>query len=260
MARVLVDKKWYEQIEPSTFSETEFEDQINLNAPIVYPEFIVIPFKQTVCSDEGNAKPDLIFISKDLCDWRVVEIEMGYHDFNNHVLPQVEILANATYSEEHVNYLYNRSNIKFDREKLTSIFTNQQPKVLVIVNEPEPNWVKPLQKRGATLAIFELFRGDDETELFRVNGEYPSLITRSISKCRFHPTIPRLLGVENPDNLSIPRHGFVKIRYNNCLTIWERIDAVDRVWLQPRNRNPLDSKNNYEIFCQLDGSLVIREG
>src|SRR5208283_903039 len=99
------NKEWYEQVEPSTFSETEFEDRVIAHAPNVYPEYFVIPFKLTVSSPSGNQKPDLVFIARDYSDWWVCEVEMGYHDFNGHVEPQVQGLTEAHYGENEASYL-----------------------------------------------------------------------------------------------------------------------------------------------------------
>ena len=99
MARLLIEDSWFEQVEPTTFSETEFEDRVVLHAPSIYPEYFVIPFKKRVESDEGAAVPDIAFISRDYKEWRIVEVEMGYHSFSSHVEPQVQKLANADYTD-----------------------------------------------------------------------------------------------------------------------------------------------------------------
>lgn len=257
MARILFDGKWFEQVEPSTFSEIELEDRVILHAPSVYPDYFVLPFKQTVESEYGKAIPDLVFISRNYKEWKIVEIEMGYHSFSSHVEPQVHKLSLAAYKDREANYLC-KSNPSLDYKKTKDLLFNVEPQVLVIVNQPKEDWIKPLAKYGAILAIFELFRSEDDIEIFRVNGEYPTQIVDSVSQCAFHPITPRFLEVQAPGNLNLPRRGRIKLRYNNCITEWERVDAEGRVWLSPVGRNPLNSRYCYEIFKQSDTSLVLR--
>ncbi|MCO6450265.1 MAG: hypothetical protein J5I90_05695 [Caldilineales bacterium] len=258
MARILIDGKWFEQVEPSTFSETELEARVILHAPSIYPEYYVLPFKQTVESEYGRAIPDLVFVAKNYREWKIVEIEMGYHNLNGHVEPQVQKLAAADYGVREATYLY-KSNRLLDLDKTKNLLRKTEPQVLVIVNQSKEDWVKPLVKYGAILAIFELFRSDDDIEIFRVNGEYPTQIIDTISQCAFHPITPQFLEVQTPNNLNLPRRGRVKLRYNNCMTEWERVDAEGKVWLSPVGRNPLNDRHSYEIFRQSDTSLVLRK-
>lgn len=256
MARILVDREWFEQVQPSTFSEHYFEDRILLHAPSVYPGYFVLPFKKTVESDHGQVQPDLAFISRDYGDWRIVEVEMGYHSFSAHVEPQVQKLANASYGRSEVEYLCGRSS-SLDFEKTVRIIEEAQPEVLVIVNEPKPDWVEPLSKYGAIVAVFEMFRSEHHKEIFRVNGEYPTRYIDTVSECSFHPTIGRLIEVQNPANLDLPPHGRISLRYNNCITEWERTDAEGKVWLSPVGRNPLITGCKYVIVRQSDSSLTL---
>lgn len=250
--------EWFEQIEPSTFSESELESRIILHAPTIYPEYYVLPFKQTVESPHGKAKADLIFIAKDYSDWWICETEMGYHDLIAHVEPQIQILTAAYYGEKEVQYVCSKLP-ELNYQKILKLIQNTPVKVLVIVNEPKKEWIRPLSKYGAIVAVFELFRSNGNDEIFRVNGEYPSRYISHISKCIFHPIIPRYLEVTNPDLLNLPKHGRIVLKYNNCITEWERIDAENKVWLSPVGRNPLSTNCEYEIYQQGDSTLVLRQ-
>lgn len=261
MARICIDKKWYEQVEPSTFSELEFELRIGLHAPSVYPHYHVLPFKKhLVTPDLTRVVADLAFVSKDYSEWWVVEVEMGYHDFGSHVKPQVEKLLTASYGVDEAEYLYeqSKSNSSLDLRKLTDLIKESNARVLLVVNQNKAAWRAELSKHNVVTAIFELFRSDDEHEIFRVNGEYPSILTARLSSCTFHPTIPRLLGVDEPSNLDLAPRAIVRLLYNNCVTEWRRIDEGGQMWLTALNRNPLEPKHKYAIYRQNDGQLVLR--
>jgi len=253
----LIKKEWYEQVEPSTFSEEYIEDKIVLHAPSVYPNYYVVPFKKLLDSPYGRAKADLAFISKDYNDWRVVEVEMGYHNLSTHVEPQIQRLATSLYDDETARYLCTKEP-DLDFTKLVTLQKEAAVQILIIVNQPKPEWVAPLAKYNVILAVFELFRSASQEEIFRMNGEYPTLVTNSISICCLHPTIARLLEVRDPAKLSLPARGRIILRYNNCITEWERVDAENRVYLSPVGRNPIDDNHEYEIFEQLDKTLVLK--
>ena len=271
MARILMQNSyedsddWYEQIEPSTLYEIEFESQIAVHATSVYPNYFVIPFKKSVRAwnsrtgqDEG-VTPDLAFIAKDYQEWWVVEVEMGYHSLKNHVIPQVSKLVNADYTADVAIYLAKQS-CDLDSDNVQSLIKNSDTKVLVILNQFITDWTKTLKETGASVAVFEVFRGEDGREIFRANGEYPSTYTEMASDCFFHPTVPRYLAIKSPNNLDLPQNREnVTMRYNNCLTVWRRLDASGLVLLQPVNRNPLNPRKAYQIYEQNDGVLVLRE-
>ena len=271
MARILihaedqVSDSWYEQIEPSTLAESEFEDMIVLHAQYVYPEFHVVPFKKTVdtvdpaTGEAARVRPDLAFIDRNYREWWVVEVEMTYHGLSHHVLPQLEKLKGADYSNDVADYLAQQDHA-MSVCQIRQLLRNSETRVLVIVNQMLPAWSEALQRIGVSLAVLEVFRGKDGRELLRANGDYPSTLYETVSDCDLHPQIRRLLGLSSPENLRLPQNrGSLSLIFNNCLTEWQRLDAVGRTWLQPLSRNPLSHRKSYQIVRRIDGTLVLRE-
>ncbi len=262
MARIVIPNaakknEWFEQVAPETFSEMDVEQKILIHAPIVYPEFHVFPFKLTVESPHGNAKPDLIFIAKDYSDWWVCEVELGHHSFAAHVENQIQILTEAKYDIKEAKYICKKYSL-LNYDKTLKLFRSVSAKILVIVNEPKKDWINPLAKYRALLGVFELFRSKQNNEIFRVNGQYPSRYIKHISKCFVHPTAQRLLGVVAPKELNLPKRGRITLKYNNCITEWQRVDTDGQVWLSPVGQPFLDGIHDYEIYRQGDGTLVLR--
>lgn len=260
MARLLMEHtEWFTQIEPNTMGEGDFERDIAIHAPDVYPEYHVLPFKQNVQYNGQTAKPDLVFIAKDYSEWRVVEIEMGYHSFNSHIEPQITILSNGDYNKSHSDYLIRKYPYLLNSIILEKLIINTPPKILLIVNEPKFDWKRNLLRYRTDLAIFELFKSHDGKEVYRVNGEYPTLLKKPSTTCSLHPITKRVLIVDDPIEISLPKEKIINILYNNCLTQWERIDNSANVFLQPKNRNPLGLCEKYDLFEQGNGYLVLQE-
>ncbi|GIK41177.1 MAG: hypothetical protein BroJett011_50100 [Chloroflexota bacterium] len=263
MARICVKKKWYEQVEPSTFSEEEFETRVAVHAPSVYPFYHVLPFKKplrtpddTVETGVSRVIPDLVFIAKDYSEWWIVEVEMAYHNFNSHVKPQIVKLLNAEYSVEEVDFLCSKYDF-LDRTSMMRLVGNSSTRVLVIINQNKPEWAR-YWTRNVVFATFELFRSNDNYEVFRVNGQYPSVLIDRLSTCTFHSLVPRLLGIDEPSKLKIGRNNIIKLLFNNCVTEWRRIKEGKQIWLTAVNRDPLNSRHQYSIYRQNDGQLVLQ--
>lgn len=248
---------WFEQVEPCTMWEGDFESRVIAHAPDIYPDYFVFPFKKPVESAFATKTPDLIFISRDYKEWRLVEIEMSYHSLG-HIESQIQAFSDAVLGSEHIDYIC-RNQPDLDRTRLEHLIDSVPQGVLVIVNEPiDQNWIKVLKRYRADVAIFELFRSNDDTEIFRVNGDYPIQIVEHVSGCKFHPLVGNWLVITDHNKLGLPRGGEVKIIHRGCVTRWERIHAHGDVLLRPIQRNPLNTQKDYIIFRRKDGMLVIQ--
>ena len=270
MARILTDShgsepvKWYEQLEPSTMREAQFEQQVLLHANSVYPNYFVFPFKKSVpaknrhTGDIEQVRPDLAFIARDYQEWWVVELEMGYHSLKGHVLPQVEKLVDADYTDA-AEYLAQQIP-ELSVSDVQRLAYNHATQVLVILNQIKLDWIVPLEELGASVAVFETYRQHDGGEAFRADGAYPSRASEVLSQCCYHPVISGILGIETPENVDLPgNHEILRLSFNNCLTEWTRMDADGRVWLAPRSQSPLKPGRSYQIARLDNGNLVLSE-
>jgi hypothetical protein len=258
MARILFNGEWFEEVSTTALYETEFEQLVMNHSNILYPDYIAVPFRQTVSDEFGSARADFALIHSQYRDWWVVEVEMGHHSFTGHVLPQVTILANAQYGVEQAQALCTQ-NPQLEVSRISDMLKGQQPRVLVVVNIPRPDWKEPLARQDALLAVFEIFRSVRNQYIFRVNGEHPPRKVDAISKCHFDKILPRLLVVESPGVLGVATGSRVTINYQNGTTEWSRLDVKDSVWLTPINNNPLNVNKVYQLQRLSDSTFLITE-
>jgi hypothetical protein len=255
MPKILVDDSWYDAVSPSSLYEDDFEKIIFQRAQIIYPGFIAVWFKKVVQSDIYCAMADFALIDIEYRNWWVVEVEMANHSLENHVLPQVETLANAKYGENEANYLVGQNRVLI-KKRLLDMMKGMQPRVLVVVNGLAQHWILPLSKYNAILQIVEIFRSDNNKHIFRINGISPVTIRHDVvSTCHPDRTIPRLLVVESPACIGIASGDRIEIEFEGGMTTWERIDSKDTVWLSPIKRNPLDHIDNYCLIKDESGML-----
>jgi hypothetical protein len=255
MARILINHEWYDELSSTALYETDFENIVTDQAPMIFPDYFVSPFKVQVFTDDDIVIPDLALIDKDYRGWWVVEIEMSYHSFESHILPQVSKLSRGSYGVTQADYLYSHLS-GLDKGKVYDMMKGKQPQVLVIVNNPMPNWSIILTRLNTLLSVVEVFRSDKNKYVFRVNGEYPIISRDFVTDCAYDSLLPRFIVIQSPASLGIPNRGQLRIQYENCITEWVRIDGQDRVWLSPISLNPLPKEKIFSIYRANDGSLM----
>ena len=255
--RLLLSEEWFEAVSSEGQYESEFESVILSRASSLFPQFIVVPFKTPVESEDGRKIPDLALVDLSYRHWWVVEVEMAHHSLRGHVIPQVEVFARGRYGEEHANHLAN-SRADLDKSALQDMMRGAQPRVAVVVNRSVPEWVEPIHRLDAILTVVEVFRSSRNQHILRVNGDYPEAAGSQIAtRCRLDGTLPNLLQVDSPAALGVAAGEQIHLEYNGGLTAWSRLDISDRVWLVTRGRNPLRANHEYVIWRDSDGRLVI---
>ncbi len=258
MAKVLFNGEWYEPLASTALYESEFEGIVSSEAERLFPGYHLVRFKKLVSSEEEERIPDFALIDRKYRDWWVVEVELGHHRLESHVLPQVRTLSRAFYGREEADYLCTQCPA-LNRQTVLDMMKGKQPRVLVIVNAQNPNWAEALGRLDAHLTVFEIFRSGRNKHLFVVDGEGLSQPDDFVSNCWLDPTIPRLLVVESPAAIGVSPNTAVKIWYQGGVTEWWRMDAQDRVWLNPKFGNPLSPQTGYQLVRRNDGSLELRQ-
>jgi hypothetical protein len=257
VARLLVEDERYEGLASAALLEHEYERLILDRAPAVFPGFTVVPFTPTLVYEGVPKKPDLAIIDPDYRTWWVGEVELGHHSLRDHVLPQVEVFNGATYGRQEAEWLAAR-NPSLDPVALSAMVRGAQPKVVVVVNVPKPEWVDPLRAAGAVLTVVEVFRSSRNRVILRQNGADLEGLGDVVSECRVDPTMPRLLIVDSPAQLlqaELP----LQIEFGDGVSEWTVIEAADRVWLSPVRGGVFpQSSRAFTLVRLAEGRLAFR--
>jgi hypothetical protein len=256
MARILLGDEWFEEMASTALYESEFEKLLFQEASRLFPEYIPVPFKTIVLSDDGDAKADFVLIHRDYRRWWIVEAEMGHHSLNGHVLPQVISLSRAQYTEEEAEYICAKAP-SLDAVRVRQMIKGEQPRVLVVANVPVPGWSERLQPYNAVVAIFQIFRSAHNHYVYRVNGDFPSENNEIVSTCRCWE-IHRFLKIDSPAQLQLKRGEVITLHHVTGAIEWERVDISDAVLLHALRDHPLEKNVTYEIVKQNDGTFSIQ--
>lgn len=260
MARILQNDEWYEEIESRGHYESEFETILKAKAPQLFENYYFVPFKTTVVSenDADIRKPDFALVHKSYSSWWVVEVELGHHSLESHVLPQVRTLARATYGPSEADYLCERDTA-LDRRSVIDMFKGSQPRVLVIVDTPVEGWADKLRPFGANVIVCQVFQSRLNKYLLRLNGEYPSDDDELITTCECTPMIHRMLVIGAPAQLPVEMGEKLLLYFEGRASEWERIDTANQVFLLALRDHSLTPGQRYSIVRQGDNSLAIRQ-
>lgn len=258
MARLLIDGEWHESLASTAYYEAEYERLIQEQAGTLYPGYRLVPFKTTVASDTGTAKPDFALVSETYRGWLVVEVELAHHPLAGHVLPQIEVLATATYGDAEAAYLSAQAP-DLDAQKLRELMRGAQPRVLVIVNGLPATWAPALARFNTLLNSVEVYRSGRNHHVLRMEGDGPEQHLEIVSRCRIDPYIPRLLLLDSPAAIEFDEDGRIKLEWNGSETTWSRVQSKDSTWLNPIQSNPLPGRDTLVIVRDGDRLLLRRE-
>lgn len=242
MARLLVDGQWFDPVQADSIYESDLEDLIIKQSPIIYPNYRVMKYKRVINSEYGTAIPDLAFVEKDYRAWYLCEVELGSHDLFSHVIPQVSVFCNARVGEAEAAYMASKEPA-LDEAQLSAMMKGVPPGVIVLVNTFDPLWRRALTQWGALVGFIELYRDAGQRLIMRINGDDLNIPEELISECVRDELLPNALRVSAPapiDQLASPD---LELWYEGGRTLWKVLRSGGSCWLLPKERCPLGAKD-----------------
>ncbi len=76
-------------IDPTAFSEAQFEVHVLGALQCTYPDYYCIPFRGGFSFDGETHEADLALVHRSFSHWYVLEVELVSHSLHGHVVPQV---------------------------------------------------------------------------------------------------------------------------------------------------------------------------
>ena len=194
--------EWYDEIDPISFYEKHFETTFLEKINVVYPDFIGVAFSLSIENEYGekSKRPDLAIVRRDYKEWYIIEAEMGRHSWEDHVEKQVKIFTSGVYEKHRIaNYIFEKdtSNTLELSHLIQMVSEIPNPKVMVIVNEHKPDWKAKIKKYKAFISVFQIYKGLNGFEIYRLEGDTP-FIYRASSHCDFVKGSSNMLKVYTP--------------------------------------------------------------
>jgi hypothetical protein len=258
MARVYFNQTWFNSVRSESWNEADYEQVVLSNADVLFPQWVVVPFKIDVIGEDGTIKrPDLALIDHKYRRWCVVEIEFASHHFANHVAPQVEAFRTARYGDEHALYLHGKKP-ELSLQRLKEMVRGESPQILVVVDRPDSDWKKRLRAIDVALSVVEPFRDENGTQvLLRVNGETPDLPGNFLTRLS-RMQMRRLWKVHSPATLPMLETGDVlSVLVESVPTQWRRTLLGTGVMLSALDGDILRGWKAVDLVQHDDGDLSI---
>lgn len=244
----------YSLVDPSGFSESEFEDHVRAALRCAYPDYHCIPFRGGFAFDENKHEADLALVHKTYSHWFVLEVELVSHSLRHHVLPQVRSFRFGAPLDSCVTYLCRH----LPGVELTQAYSllNFVPRgVAVIANRQEQEWSNTLQGCDVQFSTVSVFRGVDDALAYSVDG---SLSVPRTSLGFFVYSSPNR-SVRIPHEASLPE-GTVQIEDPyGIVGLWVVRYAEDGAWVTKDVGDPGIPHNSVlQLLMTETGKITMR--
>jgi hypothetical protein len=258
MARLRYRDSWFDEVDATTFYETELEAVILQNSEMLLPGGHLIPFKPLISDYTQTSNcPDLALIDSNYRFWWVIEVELTSHSLYGHVLPQVRTFVEGRYNHDHVRAML-RQQPSLDERRLTEMMRGDSPEVVVIANRFLDEWHRELRKIGVHYAVLNLFRSPENVDIVYFDGSLPSLSPQHMSRA-VPIGIPRTLRLLSPAAVPGSNGTPLRIFFHGRSTRWTRTDTENITFMTACD--PLDIGRARYYVLETDGErMILREG
>lgn len=152
--------KIFALIDPTSFSEAEFEGHVRAALTCVFPEYHCVSFRGGFSFDEDVFESDLALVHRSFSHWFVLEVELVSHSLQHHVLPQVRAFRFGRPLESCVSYLC-RHIPGVDVMRAHSLLRYVPKNVAVIANRADSEWTATLRGCDVQLLTVSVFKRND---------------------------------------------------------------------------------------------------
>ncbi len=259
MSKVLDDynQKWFKELSPSSFfNESDLESTVQTYLSKHLINCFVLRGKIRVINNETNKVniPDLIIVDKEYKEWYVVEVELSNHDLS-HIKSQIDTFTKGIYDKSHANYLFQQNTDELDLDELNKMILRFPPKVFVIVNDFNCDWIDVFNQYDCKVGIFQIYYDRDQNRAYRFQGYFP-LMKHDFGTCKFIPGLPTMIALNEKDfldGIGIQPNEEIIAQYNGKISKWKRIDDRNSVYLEClSNTIPLDPLNKRYVITYDD--------
>lgn len=147
-------------VDPTAFSEADFEMHVKAALSCVYHEYHCFSFKGAFEFDGDVCIADLALVHRDFSHWFILEVELVSHSLHGHVIPQVRCFAYGLPKESIAEQL--ARNIPGCSIAQARTLLRFVPRcVAVVANRFEPNWVEVLRALNVQFMAVSVFNTVD---------------------------------------------------------------------------------------------------
>jgi hypothetical protein len=159
----------YALVDPSSYSEAEYEIEVLRALTVAYPGYHCIPFNGSFVFEGERKIADLAMIHKLRTHWFLLEVELVTHSLRGHVIPQVQCFKYGEPEQSCLETLC-RELAGLDHHQANSILQYLPRAVAVIVNRFDPSWEIGLGAIDVQLLTVSIYRNSAGQMAHKISG------------------------------------------------------------------------------------------
>jgi hypothetical protein len=241
-------------MDPTAFSEAEFEAHVVSALSCVYKDYFCIPFRGGFKFDEDVHVADLALVHKAFSHWFVIEVELVSHSLHSHVVPQVRCFEFGAPQKSCVDYLC-RYIPTMTQKHAESLLKYVPRSVAVIANRADQLWTDVLRGVNTQFMAVSVFSKHDGGFALETDGSLYvpreslgfftySALSRSIRMARGCGLAEGVIQIQDP--------------YGN-VGLWTARASEDALWITKNSGDPgLEDRIMLQMLRTASGELTLR--
>lgn len=224
----------FDLVDPSGFSEGEFEAHAIKALVCAFPDYRVIPFRADFSFDNQVKRSDLALVHQSLSHWFVVEVELVSHSLMGHVVPQVRCFR---YGEPFGSCadLLCEAIPELDYNRAVSFLQFIPRSVLVVVNRHNAEWISCFRGLDAQMITVTVYRRKDGTIAHEIDGS----LTVAKENLGFFRYSASDRSIRIPSTVVLELEGQVRIEDPyGAVGTWIASRSEDGLWLTKETGDP----------------------
>ncbi len=154
-------------LDPSAFSEAEFEAHAVKALVCAFPDYRIIPFRADFSFENQIRRSDLALVHKSFSHWFIVEVELLSHSLMGHVVPQVRCFRYGDPLSSSAELLCEAIS-EMDYARAVSFLQFIPRSVVVVANRSNAEWItcfKGLDVQMLTVSVYQRSDGQIAHEI-----------------------------------------------------------------------------------------------
>ena len=244
----------YTQVDPTTFSEVQFEAEVHKAFNCLMPNYWCRVFSGAFMHEEECRRADLVMVRRDFAHWYVVEVEIAGHSLDGHVLPQLRCFR---FGEPAPSCLASLMSAfpEFEGHQAKALLEHVPRSTLAVTNLHDPTWKTALRALDTDMLTVSVYRDARGQTAYELEGKL-SVRRESLGFARFsamHDSIRMAKAIRLPAGLLQIEDQFGNIGE------WTVTEDSDSLWLT-KNRGPalLPHDALVQILRSIDGRIQLR--
>ncbi len=225
---------------------------------VLFPDYFLVEFDLLLGQDlEDQVQVDLALVAKDCKSWCLLYV-MPTESAD---LPELEHRVEATQSPRYSIREAREIKRNLDDltlEQLSEMVTCEDPKLIVVTDDPHHGWSEKLSHLNLTIMVVEVFSNEQKCAM-RVNGEYPYAGNETcIAWATPNPFLLNTLQLDRSLPGEINESGQMTLNYRGHASNWNIVNINGAVLITTSDLHCLPQASRYEITQKTDGTLLIQ--